>query len=59
MINRQQVIELAQQAGYSIQYNLGRDGLWTEQLWGGESETRKAEAFAELVINHTKQQMEN
>lgn len=54
MIDRQQLIHLAQQAGYSIQYNLSEDGSWVEQLWGGESETRKAEAFAKLIISHTK-----
>lgn len=46
MMDRKTILELARQAGFSIQYTNNE-----EHIWGGEFETRKLESFAELVLN--------
>lgn len=48
-MNRERLLELAKDAGYSVQYHL-EHGEWTQHIWGGPSESRKIEKFAELIL---------
>ena len=47
-MNTDKVLALAKEAGYSIQIDV-RNGLHTENIWGGELETAKVMRFAALI----------
>ncbi len=47
-MNTDKVLALAKEAGYSIQIDV-RNGLHTENIWGGELETAKVMRFAALL----------
>jgi hypothetical protein len=47
-MNTDKVLALAREAGYSTQIDV-RNGLHTENIWGGELETAKVMRFAALI----------
>lgn len=47
-MNTVKVLALAREAGYSTQIDV-RNGLHTENIWGGELETAKVMRFAALI----------
>ena len=55
-ISREDVIELADKAGYSIQHTGYTDGAstkvvrWEKDVWGGSMETTRLHRFAQLLI---------
>jgi hypothetical protein len=47
-MNTDKVLALAREAGYSTQIDV-RNGIHTENIWGGELETAKVMRFAALI----------
>ena len=57
-MTRDRLLELAREAGFGMQYVL-QYNEWTQYIWGGESETRKVEKLADLIIQEVQCETRN